>query len=242
MEGGPRPRGESGKFVKFKNIPYAEPPVGVSRFSGPRGIDLYNETVNYGWNENVCPQVQVGWAPKALEFLADFQDPPALANWTDPISAADYGPIQYPPKNASEDCLTLDVMVPKTVWDRRNERRLLKVIVWVHGGGFVYGWKDEYGSPEGLFDAASKGEGELNVIYGAGASSIMHHIAASDYHKPRVEAAIIQSPAFFAQPDDPQNDEMYTKFLELAKVKDLTALFTIDTKVLQHANAKLVHE
>lgn len=30
---------------------------------------------------------------------------------------------------------------------------------------FVYGWKDQYGSPEGLFDAASKGEGEQNVIY-----------------------------------------------------------------------------
>ncbi|KAL8756088.1 MAG: hypothetical protein Q9199_003187 [Rusavskia elegans] len=276
---------ESGKFVKFKNIPYAEPPLGELRFAPPQHIFENNETVNYGWNENVCPQVQMGWAPKASEFLADFQDPPALANWTDPISAADYGPIQYPPKDASEDCLTLDVMVPKTVWDSRNENVVYKFIVWVHGGGFVYGWKDQYGSPEGLFDAATS-EDEQNVIYvamnyrlgafgwlggstyvesdgsaniglldqafamkvtmmgqGAGASSIMHHIAASDHDfKPRMKAAIIQSPGFFPQPDETQNDEMYTKFLELAKVEDYEALLTADTKVLQHANAKMVHE
>lgn len=31
---------------------------------------------------------------------------------------------------------------------------------------FVYGWKDQYGSPEGLFDAAiNETEPEQNIIY-----------------------------------------------------------------------------
>ncbi|KAL8916037.1 MAG: hypothetical protein Q9172_006492 [Xanthocarpia lactea] len=119
---------ENGKFVTFKNIPYAEPPIGELRFAEPLSILKRTEGVNYGLVENVCPQAQVGWAPKAMEFVKDFPNAPALDKWTDPITAADYGPTQYPPKNArtkpvdpvSEDCLTLDVVVPKSVWDSRN--------------------------------------------------------------------------------------------------------------------------
>ncbi|KAG7008972.1 hypothetical protein G7Y79_00004g015560 [Physcia stellaris] len=234
---------ENGKYLKFKNIPYAEPPLGDLRFFEPTVVMSSNETVNYGWNENVCPQVQAGWAPKAMDFLTDFENPSALANWTDPVTPADYGPVQYPPKPVGEDCLTLDVLVPKTVWDKKNEREICKpaVIVWVHGGGFGSGWKDQHGSPEGLFDAASN-VNEQNIVYDAGASSIMHHITAPLYHKPTMSAAIIQSPAFFPQPDVKPNDEMYAKFLKLANVKNLEALFTADTKTLQDANAKLVHD
>ena len=81
----------------------------------------------------------------------------------------------------------------------------------------------------------------------AGASSIMHHITSfggrSGYsRKPSMQAAIIQSPGFFPQPNGTQDDEMYSRFLELSKAKDMDALLTIDTKILQDANAKMVHE
>ena len=81
----------------------------------------------------------------------------------------------------------------------------------------------------------------------AGASSIMHHITAfgggdSYPSKPSMRAAIIQSPGFFPQPNATQDDEMYTRFLELTKVKNTDAFLTVDTKVLQDANAKMVHE
>lgn len=77
----------------------------------------------------------------------------------------------------------------------------------------------------------------------AGASSIMHHIAAPDYvnSKVRTQGAIVQSAGFFPQPNSTQDDEMYTKFLNLTGAKDLEALLTADTKVLQKANAEMVH-
>ncbi|KAL9613200.1 MAG: hypothetical protein Q9204_008911, partial [Flavoplaca sp. TL-2023a] len=166
---------------------------------------------------------------------------------------------------------------------------------------FVYGWKDQYGSPEGLFDAATN-ETEQNIIYvamnyrlgafgwlggekylddggdanlglldqvfamkwireyiylfggaanrevmltmmgqDAGASSIMHHIAAPSYLRVQTQGAIVQSPGFFPQPNITQGDEKYTQFLELTGAKDIEALLTADTKILQDANAKMVH-
>ncbi len=77
----------------------------------------------------------------------------------------------------------------------------------------------------------------------AGASSIMHHIASPTYHplKVRTQGAIVQSAGFFPQPNITQDDEMYTKFLELTKAKDFEALLTADTKILQDANAEMVH-
>ncbi|KAL8877060.1 MAG: hypothetical protein Q9198_004852 [Flavoplaca austrocitrina] len=210
---------ENGKYVTFKNIPYAKPPIGENRFFEPNYVQKRTEGVNYGLVENVCPQAQVGWAPKAMEFLKDFPNAPALAKWTEPITAADYGPTQYPPKNVSEDCLTLDVVVPKSVWDNRNSGGLFKpaVIAWVHGGGVTMMGQD------------------------AGASSIMHHIAAPSYRRVHMKGAIVQSAGFFPKPNFTQDDEQYTKFLELTGAKDVEALYTADTKILQDANAKMVH-
>ncbi|KAL8964061.1 MAG: hypothetical protein Q9183_004735, partial [Haloplaca sp. 2 TL-2023] len=139
-----------------------------------------------------------------MDFLTDFKNPPALANWEDPIPPTDYGPIQYPAKDVSEDCLTLDVIVPRTVWDTIDNRSPFQVkrtapvsdlvltcqtaLPSSHGlmaeGNyvlylevereyqliepcrFVHGSKDQFGSPEGLFDAAvsSDGSEEENVI------------------------------------------------------------------------------
>ena len=81
----------------------------------------------------------------------------------------------------------------------------------------------------------------------AGASSIMHHITAgggNSYRnvKPSMQAAIIQSPGFFPQPNATKDDEMYKRYLELTNAADFEALSKADTKVLQDANAQMVHE
>lgn len=52
-----------------------------------------------------------------------------------------------PDPRISEDCLYLDVKVPRAVFD--NNRRNLPVLVWIHGGGFTGGHKGEV-NPAGL--------------------------------------------------------------------------------------------
>ena len=49
----------------------------------------------------------------------------------------------------SEDCLFLDVLLPKQIWETRKASRA-PVLVWLPGGGFDLGWKDASGRGYGL--------------------------------------------------------------------------------------------
>lgn len=53
----------------------------------------------------------------------------------------------------SEDCLFLDVVVPKKAWDEKCNRTR-PVIVWIHGGGYQIGakWGTPASNPVGLLD------------------------------------------------------------------------------------------
>ncbi|KAM3148686.1 hypothetical protein ABEW05_011067 [Botrytis cinerea] len=57
----------------------------------------------------------------------------------------------------SEDCLLLDVVVPEGVAEAVKEDDdfvPLPVIVWIHGGGFAFGHKNQGGSPYSFFNAS----------------------------------------------------------------------------------------
>lgn len=79
----------------------------------------------------------------------------------------------------------------------------------------------------------------------AGASSILHHITAGggkDTYSPAFDAAVLQSPGFFPQPNNTKNDLTYERFLHLAGATDLADLRNKDTAVLQQANAIMTYE
>lgn len=85
-------------YLAFKNIPYAEPPVGELRFLEPIPLTSWNEEINNGSTSRVCPQMQVGWVPEAFKFLQDFaEDDENLNNWKTPINPKDYGDMLTPP-------------------------------------------------------------------------------------------------------------------------------------------------
>lgn len=50
----------------------------------------------------------------------------------------------FPIEDKSEDCLTLNIFVPKTM----RPSKLRSVMVWIHGGGFMIGNKDMYDGSE----------------------------------------------------------------------------------------------
>lgn len=75
-----------------------------------------------------------------------FQKPQPYGNWTGILRATEFGPscMQYirdndkrliPNLNITEDCLQLNVFVPRNISKQNN----LTVMVWVHGGGFTNG-------------------------------------------------------------------------------------------------------
>ena len=64
----------------------------------------------------------------------------------------------------SEDCLFLNVLVSSAVYERRENSTGAAVLVWIHGGGFTLGWKDEYGYGED-FIALSAGNRDDGVVY-----------------------------------------------------------------------------
>jgi carboxylesterase type B len=68
--------------------------------------------------------------------------------------------VGEPDPRTSEDCLFLDVVVPKAAYT--NGRA--PVIVWIHGGGYTQGSKVDSGNPSGLI-ARSKSFTANGVIY-----------------------------------------------------------------------------
>ncbi|XP_077532701.1 cholinesterase-like [Haemaphysalis longicornis] len=94
--------------VAFYGVPYAEPPVGTRRFRVPKRHAAWAATLDATRREDVrCPQV----------------------------ATDDYF---RPPTNSSddEDCLRVDVFVPRSPYDRSSTRAMVVVL---HGGSFGTG-------------------------------------------------------------------------------------------------------
>ncbi|KAH7007333.1 esterase 1, partial [Ilyonectria destructans] len=103
-------------------IPYAEPPVGSLRFKKPTPIVTVNRTVNGRKSPRACPQGSAG-CPYA-------GTPSDISNSTPDIS---------------EDCPQLDVVFPTSIYNARNTRKAgAPVLVWIHGGAYVSGYKNAY--------------------------------------------------------------------------------------------------
>ncbi|MFL2703240.1 MAG: carboxylesterase family protein [Gammaproteobacteria bacterium] len=98
------------KVINFDDIPYASPPVGLLRWKAPRELIAKNNII-YKKNGNHCIQEpsSMGGAPGSEIFTG------------------------------TEDCLYLDVKVPK-----QSSPQLLPVMFWIHGGGNTSGLKDIY--------------------------------------------------------------------------------------------------
>lgn len=97
------------KLFEFRGIPYAKPPIGNLRF---------RKSEPYGHWDGIRDATSFGAAcPQNIpEFMPELSRP-----------------------KTSEDCLFLNVCVPKTVGKSENR----SVMVWIHGGGFEVGYGNE---------------------------------------------------------------------------------------------------
>lgn len=293
-------------YYNFSNIPYAETPVGDLRFAEPRKRTTKTKGVNHGTEGRICHQQQVAWVPEQLDFIKSYSLQQDLSPWTKGPPDFSKLPLPDPDPRSSEDCLLLDVVVPKEIWEKRNDKEFYPapVMVWIHGGGFIFGDKNQFGSPVGLFDAAANGSTQVEdgIIYvtlnyrlgafgwlsspefikeggtpnaglldqrealrwvqenihlfggdpkqvtvfgeSSGASSILHHLTSygghSDHRQPEFRRAILQSPAFFPQADNKQEQNVYERFLKLSGKSNLRELRRAKEEDLRVASAEMI--
>lgn len=156
-------------IYNFSNIRYAQPPVGDLRFAAPVPPKGRSTNVNQGTIGTICPQADPVWLLIGLSFITalatgqPFNYSEAFAKYKAVLASI---PTESPKPDpgTTEDCLFLDVFVPKGVFDTRKKGRGASVLVWIYGGGYTAGSKVDSGSPAGLIQR-SQANGSPGVIY-----------------------------------------------------------------------------
>ncbi|KAI2602590.1 alpha/beta-hydrolase [Hypoxylon sp. NC1633] len=128
----------TGRYYTFSNVPYAQQPVGDLRFQKPVAINSTSSEINdgSGGSDVMCPQAYPQWV---INLMAE-------RSGIDSDTMASF--LKNQP-GQTEACLLLDVHVPAEIFNQGPAAEA-SVLVWIHGGGFTFGSKTQYGSPAGL--------------------------------------------------------------------------------------------
>ncbi|PQE13378.1 putative cholinesterase protein [Rutstroemia sp. NJR-2017a BVV2] len=155
---------ETGQYYNFSNIRYAAPPTGNLRFAAPVAPTEIDRTINDGQQGAICAQATPYWEEVASYFFqgastAALKQVEAQVEAVE--SALTIANVGAPGPLVSEDCLFLDVLVPKTIYESASGA---PVLVWFFGGGYVSGSKFSTGNPATLISRSQENGGE-GVIY-----------------------------------------------------------------------------
>ncbi|EHK46828.1 hypothetical protein TRIATDRAFT_194942 [Trichoderma atroviride IMI 206040] len=148
----------------FTNIPYAEPPLGSLRFNAPVPPKGVKSGVQDGHEGKICPQQSPDWTLIATQFVTAWATGQLPFNLTEAEINLKNTPQPPPDPRTTEDCLVLDVVVPKAVFERKSSGRKAPVVVWIYGGGYVSGSKESWGSPNEII-SASQEDGSDGIIW-----------------------------------------------------------------------------
>ncbi|KAJ4318882.1 hypothetical protein N0V94_004212 [Neodidymelliopsis sp. IMI 364377] len=114
----------TGNYYNFSNIRYAEPPLGNLRFAASIPPKRRNRTIDDGSVARICPQ-----AYPAGTFINQIYNSyysttggTDLEGFQNATVGFDYPRNTPQDPRATEDCLFLDVMVPRGVFDKRTIR------------------------------------------------------------------------------------------------------------------------
>ncbi|XP_020845077.1 pyrethroid hydrolase Ces2e-like isoform X2 [Phascolarctos cinereus] len=135
----------------FLGIPFAKPPVGALRFSPPQPPDSWSNVRDATTYPPMC-----------------LQDVASLEEMTRAVK------INLSTTASSEDCLYLNIYAPV----HATEGARLPVMVWIHGGSFIFGGASTY---EGSILSASQNVVVVNIQYRLG---ILGFFSTGDEHAP----------------------------------------------------------
>ncbi|MDQ1012486.1 para-nitrobenzyl esterase [Streptomyces sp. V4I23] len=133
----------------FQGIPFAAPPTGELRWRPPQPAARWSGVRDATEPADPCPQLPLTLLPDGGPVL------PGESNRTG---------------STTEDCLYLNVWTPA-----RTGGRPLPVLVWLHGGGNVYGAGSDYDGAA----LAARGVVVVTVNYRLGALGFLAHPALS---------------------------------------------------------------
>jgi len=156
----------SGQYLNFSNVRYAAPPVGALRWQPPQPPAVNRSVIQTG-TANICPQANPAWGLIADEFLPLYlSGNQTVFNTSSFPSTSSNSSSSFPVQDprSTEDCLSLDVVVPEKIFNARGSGYGAPVLVWIYGGGYTAGSKSDSGNPAGLL-ARSESDNADGVIY-----------------------------------------------------------------------------
>ncbi|KAL0264937.1 hypothetical protein SLS55_000891 [Diplodia seriata] len=152
---------ESAAYYNFSNIRYAAPPVADLRFRAPVSPTTDRSSVQDGSDLRICHQANPAWALIAAEWLPQYLLAGILPNVSTTVTAGTASLANVTTAAAeTEDCLFLDVIVPKKIFESAGSAAGAPVVVWIHGGGYTSGSKISYGNPAGLIARSQTGSSD----------------------------------------------------------------------------------
>lgn len=155
---------ESQGVYNFSNVRFAAPPLGDRRFRAPVPPEQNRSSVQTGDIGRICPQASPIWSTHiATAFVPSYLDNKPFNGSLD-VSSYPYDPPKHDPRT-TEDCLFLDVVVPKSIFDKAQiaAPKLAPVLVWIYGGGYVGGEKSNTDA-SGLIKRSFDDDGE-GIVY-----------------------------------------------------------------------------
>ncbi|KAI8167090.1 Carboxylesterase [Colletotrichum sp. SAR 10_71] len=175
------PSEETTGILNFTNIRYAQAPTGSLRFRAPQPPTGRDPEIQTGEQGRICPQAMPEWFAITQQFVSAYAaGNQATFNYTNAEEIArtareqrDWpAPWANPNNHTTEDCLFLDVVVPKKVFESAKNGTSatgyngVSVLVWIHGGAYSIGNKiyDNSADPTGLI-RASQADGSPGIIY-----------------------------------------------------------------------------
>lgn len=115
----------------------------------------------------ICPQSDPAWLLIAEKFIPEYLAGKTTFSPSDFNSSSSMSGVPAQDPRSTEDCLFLDVLVPKKIFDKRQGNKKSKgapVLVWIYGGGYTAGSKEGSGDPAGLI-LRSQNNNSDGVIY-----------------------------------------------------------------------------
>lgn len=152
----------TGGYYNFSNIRYAAPPTGNLRFRAPKAPKKNRGTIQTGSPDRICAQAGPAWNVIAAQFIPEYFAGQTEFNQSSFNTST--GPSPPIDPRTTEDCLFLDVLVPKTIFDNAGKGKGAPVLVWIYGGGYTGGSKSGSGNPAGLLAASGGTKGD-KVVY-----------------------------------------------------------------------------